>query len=170
MIPLRIGVAGLTVHSGEGGMFGREEIDVIGPAIRKANDEGYAVVGPVPPDSLFPNALQGDYTGLVSRVPRPGQHWAEDSGAGAAGRDPLHGDAYAGSSRFPTEQPTILHGREWPRHAMLARAVTMAAAIVEVLGRMVSSGIKDKILSPRIRPRNVFKIEAVSSLLQPKSR
>ena len=55
----------LNVHSGEGGMFGREEIDVIMPAIRQAKAEGLDVSGPLPPDSAFPLALRGDYQGLV---------------------------------------------------------------------------------------------------------
>ncbi len=63
--PLRIGVAALNVHGGEGEMFGREEIDAIRPAIERARADGLEVVGPVPPDSAFPNALRGDYRGLV---------------------------------------------------------------------------------------------------------
>ncbi len=63
--PLKIGVATLNVHAGEGGMFGREEIDVIAPAIQTARVEGVDVVGPIPPDSFFPLALRGDFRGLV---------------------------------------------------------------------------------------------------------
>ena len=55
----RIAVAGLNPHAGENGLFGREELDEIIPAIRAAQDEGLCVAGPVPPDSLFPKALGG---------------------------------------------------------------------------------------------------------------
>jgi 4-hydroxythreonine-4-phosphate dehydrogenase len=55
----RILVAGLNPHSGEGGHLGREEIDVIEPALRAARAEGIAADGPVPADTLFvPERLQ----------------------------------------------------------------------------------------------------------------
>jgi 4-hydroxythreonine-4-phosphate dehydrogenase len=49
----RILVAGLNPHSGEGGHLGREEIDVIEPALRAAQAEGIVVEGPIPADTLF---------------------------------------------------------------------------------------------------------------------
>ena len=49
----RILVAGLNPHSGEGGHLGREEIDVIEPALQAARAEGIAAEGPVPADTLF---------------------------------------------------------------------------------------------------------------------
>lgn len=61
-----IGVAGLNPHSGENGMFGREEIDEIMPAIREAQEEGIKVEGPVPPDSIFPKARGGWYDIVVA--------------------------------------------------------------------------------------------------------
>lgn len=59
-------VAGLNPHAGENGLFGREELDEIIPAIRAAQDEGLCVDGPVPPDSLFPKALGGWYDIVVA--------------------------------------------------------------------------------------------------------
>ena len=52
----RIAVAGLNPHAGEGGLFGREEIDVIGPAIQAARAAGMHVEGPVAPDTVFMRA------------------------------------------------------------------------------------------------------------------
>jgi 4-hydroxythreonine-4-phosphate dehydrogenase len=49
----RIGVAGLNPHAGESGHLGREEIDVIGPAIEQARDAGIDAQGPLPADTLF---------------------------------------------------------------------------------------------------------------------
>jgi 4-hydroxythreonine-4-phosphate dehydrogenase len=49
----RILVAGLNPHAGEGGYLGREEIDVISPAIKAAQSHGWAVSGPYPADTLF---------------------------------------------------------------------------------------------------------------------
>lgn len=61
-----IAVAGLNPHSGEGGLFGREEIDEIIPGIKKAQEEGIDVVGPVPADSVFYHALNGKYDAVLS--------------------------------------------------------------------------------------------------------
>lgn len=49
----RIAVAGLNPHAGEGGLFGREEIEIIFPAIAAAQKEGIDVVGPFAPDTIF---------------------------------------------------------------------------------------------------------------------
>jgi len=51
-----IGVAGLNPHAGEGGLFGREEIDSIIPAIEAARAEGLHVSGPWAPDTVFMRA------------------------------------------------------------------------------------------------------------------
>lgn len=51
-----IGVAGLNPHAGEGGLFGREEIEVITPAIEAARAEGLHVSGPFAPDTVFMRA------------------------------------------------------------------------------------------------------------------
>ncbi len=52
----RIAVAGLNPHAGEGGLFGRDEIDVINPAIAAARQEGLQVYGALPPDTVFMQA------------------------------------------------------------------------------------------------------------------
>ncbi|WP_330596637.1 4-hydroxythreonine-4-phosphate dehydrogenase PdxA [Romboutsia faecis] len=62
----KIGVAGLNPHSGENGMFGREEIDEIIPAINIASEEGIIVEGPVPPDTVFSKAKGGWYDIVVT--------------------------------------------------------------------------------------------------------
>ena len=49
----RIAVAGLNPHAGEGGALGREEIDIIIPAIERLREEGHEVSGPHPPDIMF---------------------------------------------------------------------------------------------------------------------
>lgn len=54
--PPRIAVAGLNPHAGEGGLFGREEIDVIQPAIAAAHAQGIVASGPWPPDTVFMRA------------------------------------------------------------------------------------------------------------------
>ncbi len=52
----RIGVAGLNPHAGEGGLFGREEIEIIAPALAQARAEGLDVHGPLAPDTVFMRA------------------------------------------------------------------------------------------------------------------
>jgi 4-hydroxythreonine-4-phosphate dehydrogenase len=49
-------VAGLNPHAGEGGLFGREELDVIAPAIHAATAQGCQVSGPWAPDTVFMRA------------------------------------------------------------------------------------------------------------------
>ena len=49
----RIAVLGLNPHSGDGGIIGKEEIEIIQPAIEKLNNEGHLVFGPYPADSFF---------------------------------------------------------------------------------------------------------------------
>jgi 4-hydroxythreonine-4-phosphate dehydrogenase len=52
----RIAVAGLNPHAGEGGLFGREELDIIAPAIAAARAQGVDVSGPFAPDTIFMRA------------------------------------------------------------------------------------------------------------------
>jgi 4-hydroxythreonine-4-phosphate dehydrogenase len=52
----RIAVAGLNPHAGEAGLFGREEIDIIAPAVAMARAQGVNVQGPIAPDTVFMRA------------------------------------------------------------------------------------------------------------------
>ncbi|MDD2918125.1 4-hydroxythreonine-4-phosphate dehydrogenase PdxA [Rhodoferax sp.] len=54
--PPRIGVAGLNPHAGEGGLFGREELDVVGPAVLAARAQGVLASDPIAPDTVFMRA------------------------------------------------------------------------------------------------------------------
>ena len=61
----KVAVAGLNPHCGENGLFGTEEIEEINPAIEAAKAKGINVLGPIPPDSLFSEALGGWYDIVV---------------------------------------------------------------------------------------------------------
>lgn len=69
----RLAVAGLNPHAGEGGAFGREEIELIGPAIARLQAEfapvragfGAEVSGPFSPDTVFARAVAGEFDGVV---------------------------------------------------------------------------------------------------------
>lgn len=52
----RLAVAGLNPHAGEGGLMGREELEVIAPAIAAAREQGLLASGPHPPDTVFMRA------------------------------------------------------------------------------------------------------------------
>jgi 4-hydroxythreonine-4-phosphate dehydrogenase len=64
----RIGVVGLNPHAGEGGLLGRDELDVIVPAIAsaRANVAGVTIEGPLVPDAAFRAAVDGRHDGLVA--------------------------------------------------------------------------------------------------------
>jgi 4-hydroxythreonine-4-phosphate dehydrogenase len=63
----RIAVAGLNPHAGENGMFGREDLDVIAPAIAAARQEGIDASGPWPGDTVFMRARRGDFDIVVAQ-------------------------------------------------------------------------------------------------------
>ncbi len=62
----RIAVAALNPHAGEGGLFGRHDIDVAGPVIARACADGMDVVGPVPGDTVFVKLRAGQYDAVVA--------------------------------------------------------------------------------------------------------
>ena len=69
----RIGVAALNPHAGDGGNFGREEIDVIEPAVRAAMKRGLAVEGPFPSDTVFLRARNGQFDAVLTMYHDQGQ-------------------------------------------------------------------------------------------------
>lgn len=62
----RVGVAGLNPHCGENGLFGKEEIDEIMPAVEAARAEGIQAEGPIPADTIFSKARGGWYDIVVA--------------------------------------------------------------------------------------------------------
>ena len=71
--PPRIAVAALNPHAGDGGNFGREEIDVIAPAVRAAQARGIGCEGPFPADTVFVRARRGDYDAVLTMYHDQGQ-------------------------------------------------------------------------------------------------
>ncbi len=69
----RIAVAAMNPHGGEGGLFGREELDVIAPAVEAAREGGLAVSGPFPSDTVFLRAREGDFDAVVTMYHDQGQ-------------------------------------------------------------------------------------------------
>ena len=62
----RIAVAGLNPHAGEHGMFGREDVEVIAPAIEACRACGVDVSGPFPADTVFVRASRGEFDVVVA--------------------------------------------------------------------------------------------------------
>ncbi len=99
-----IGIAALNPHAGENGECGREEIDVITPAIEKAVAMGIQAVGPYPSDTLFIKAFNRDFDAVVTMYHDQGQIALKlrgfDYGITIAGGFPVpivtcgHGTAY----------------------------------------------------------------------------
>lgn len=69
----RIAVAALNPHGGDGGNFGREEIEIIEPAVRRAIDEGLPVDGPWPSDTVFLRSKKGLCNAVLTMYHDQGQ-------------------------------------------------------------------------------------------------
>ena len=71
--PPRIGVAALNPHAGDGGNFGREEIDIIEPAVKQARAKGLPAEGPFPADTVFVRAKGGQFDAVLTMYHDQGQ-------------------------------------------------------------------------------------------------
>lgn len=113
----RLAVAALNPHAGDGGNFGREEIDVIEPAVARAAEKGAVVEGPYPPDTIFVRARDGAYDGVVTMYHDQGQIAMKLMGFGSGitvlgglpfpVTTPAHGTAYDIAGRGEAD-PTAL--------------------------------------------------------------
>ena len=111
----RVAVAGLNPHNGDGGTCGREEIDVIAPAVAALNAQGLPVRGPFPADTIFVRARDGEFDAIVTMYHDQGQIALKlmgfSQGVTVAGglpipiTTPAHGTAYdiAGLGRAHAE-------------------------------------------------------------------
>ncbi|MCW4461298.1 4-hydroxythreonine-4-phosphate dehydrogenase PdxA [Sphingomonas sp. BT-65] len=61
----RLAFAGLNPHAGEGGALGREEIDILEPAIRQLREEGIDAVGPFAADTMFHTRARATYDAAI---------------------------------------------------------------------------------------------------------
>jgi 4-hydroxythreonine-4-phosphate dehydrogenase len=69
----RIAVAALNPHAGDSGHCGREEIDIIAPAVQEAREKGYGAEGPISADVIFIKAFAGAFDGVVTMYHDQGQ-------------------------------------------------------------------------------------------------
>lgn len=100
----RIAVAALNPHAGDAGNFGREEIDIIAPAVAAAQQNGWICDGPFPADTVFARAIKGEFDAVLTMYHDQGQIAMKlidfDSGVTLIGGlsvpilTPAHGSAY----------------------------------------------------------------------------
>jgi 4-hydroxythreonine-4-phosphate dehydrogenase len=100
----RIAVCALNPHAGENGLFGREEIDLIAPAVAKAAARGIGCKGPFPSDTVFLKAFNGEFDGVLSMYHDQGQIATKmkgfnrgvtvTAGLGTVFTTPAHGTAF----------------------------------------------------------------------------
>jgi 4-hydroxythreonine-4-phosphate dehydrogenase len=123
----RIALAGLNPHAGEGGLFGSEEGDLLAPTVDRARSAGLDVEGPVSPDAVFAQAMDGSFDGVLALyhdqafipIKLLGRDTAVTLLAGFPylRLSPTHGTAYdiAGSGRASAENLTsaLLRAAEW---------------------------------------------------------
>lgn len=69
----RIAINGLNPHAGDGGAFGREEIEIIEPAVKAAKEAGYEVDGPFPADTVFLRAFKEGWHAVLTMYHDQGQ-------------------------------------------------------------------------------------------------
>ncbi len=107
----KLAVLGLNPHSGDRGLMGDEEIKIISPAIKRANEEGILAFGPYPPDGFFSISMQYKFDAVLAMYHDQGlipfKSLAFDSGVNFTAGLPIvrtspdHGTAYdlAGSNK-----------------------------------------------------------------------
>jgi 4-hydroxythreonine-4-phosphate dehydrogenase len=140
--PPRIAVAGLNPHAGDGGNFGREEIDVIAPAILRARARGVPAEGPFPADTVFVRARSGAFDAVLTMYHDQGQIAMKlmgfDRGVTVLGGfpfpicTPAHGTAYEiagkGVANLGATRAAWLLAAEMARRAARAQTPGRAAA------------------------------------------
>jgi 4-hydroxythreonine-4-phosphate dehydrogenase len=62
----RLALAGLNPHAGEHGLLGREESDVLEPAVARSAASGINIAGPLPGDTVFVRAMRGEFDAVIA--------------------------------------------------------------------------------------------------------
>jgi 4-hydroxythreonine-4-phosphate dehydrogenase len=125
---LRIGVAGLNPHAGEGGLFGDEEQRVIAPAIAAARAEGIDAQGPFAPDTVFMRARRGEFDLVVAMTHDHGlipvKYLGVEQGVNVTlglpfvRTSPDHGTAFDIAGRGVADPSSLEAAIRWARRAL----------------------------------------------------
>jgi len=149
----RIGVAALNPHAGDGGNFGREEIDVIGPAVQVAQARGIACDGPFPSDTVFVRARRGQFDAVLTMYHDQGQIAMKligfESGVTLLGgfpfpiTTPAHGTAYdiagQGIANPGATRAAMLLAARMGRAARTGRSARGASVTVTTARRLIAA-------------------------------
>lgn len=125
----RIAVAGLNPHAGDGGAFGSEEIDIIGPAVEAARERQLRVDGPYPADTVFSRAINEPYDAVVTMYHDQGQIALKLMGLG-------RGVTLLAGFQLPIATPG--HGTAYDLAGTGRAKVDGLAAAVALVGRLVA--------------------------------
>ena len=130
---LRIAVAGLNPHAGEGGLFGREELDIIQPAIEQARAEGLDVHGPFAPDTVFMRARKGEFDVVVAMYHDQGlipvkylgvEHGVNVTlGLPFVRTSPDHGTAFDLAGTGNADPSSLLAALRWARRSLMPATI-----------------------------------------------
>ncbi len=129
----RIAVAGLNPHAGEGGLFGREELDIIQPAIEQAQAEGLDVHGPFAADTVFMRARKGEFDVVVAMYHDQGlipvkylgvEHGVNVTlGLPFVRTSPDHGTAFDLAGTGHADPSSLLAALRWARRSVASVAI-----------------------------------------------
>ncbi|WP_407146176.1 4-hydroxythreonine-4-phosphate dehydrogenase PdxA [Bradyrhizobium sp. ORS 86] len=128
----RIAVAGLNPHAGDGGNFGREEIDVIAPAVAAGKHDGIAAEGPFPADTVFLRARAGAFDAVLTMYHDQGQIAMKLMGFD-------RGVTLLGGFPFPICTPA--HGTAYDIAGRGIASVSASQAAVRLAADMVKSAL-----------------------------
>ena len=132
----RIAVAGLNPHAGDEGNFGREEIDVIGPAVEAARAQGFDCSGPYSPDTVYVRARAGEFDAVLTMYHDQGQIAMKLMGF-------FEGVVYFAGLPFPLTTPA--HGTAYEISGQGKANVGANRAAVLLAGRMVGRTVGEAI-------------------------
>jgi 4-hydroxythreonine-4-phosphate dehydrogenase len=128
----RLAVAGLNPHAGESGMIGREEIDIIAPAVAALVAEGIAAFGPIAPDGLFHPRARATYDAAIcmyhdqALIPLKALHFDEGVnitlGLPIVRTSPDHGTAFGIAGRNLANAGAMIAALRLAAEAAAARA------------------------------------------------
>lgn len=134
----RIALTGLNPHAGEGGAMGREDIDVIAPAIERLRDAGVDATGPLPADTMFHPAARARYDAALcmyhDQALIPIKALAFDTGVNVTlglpfiRTSPDHGVAYDLAGRGEADPTSMIEAIKLAAQLAANRAANRAAA------------------------------------------
>ncbi len=127
----RIAVAGLNPHAGEGGLFGDEELRIIGPAVQAARAEGIDASGPYAPDTVFMRARTGAFDIVVAMTHDHGlipvKYLGVEQGVNVTlglpivRTSPDHGTAFDIAGRGVADPASLMQAVTWARRLAAPR-------------------------------------------------